>query len=430
MKKIILFSIIVGFLLYSCQHNEDIGWEIYPPDEEISGLKVDTFTIIAYTQKTDSVRSDRTAQSLAGIYVDPIFGTTYAAFCTQLNLPTTSVVFPQDIIVDSLVLHLEYFYIYGFPKENNLITYQVRELVSNVKDTIYYSNNPFEVGQLLGSATVTPDLQDSVYINNRRFPAQLRIKLSNQFAKKIVEAAHEGLLYNNATFTSFIKGIAILPVYEGGTGCLASFDVTSNNSGMTLFYRTNGENRSYTFKITKTTPRYTFFSHNYQYSHPDLISQLNGDTTIGQKILFLQSMAGTKVIIKFPGIHNFLNGKVIINQAKLVIPIEATDHTSNTYPVPKIISILRINSKGQFEATLDYGASSSELNKPNYDANNKFYSLLFTLELQNIIKKHDSTATYALMVNGNAVNPHRVVLSGPQNLIQPMKLIVYYTPIK
>lgn len=430
MKKIILFSLLGALLFFSCEQSEDIGWEIYPSDQEISGVKTDTFTIISYTARTDSIRSDRTAQSLAGILVDPIFGVSYAAFCTQLNLPTANVIFPLDMIIDSLVLHLEYFYIYGYPKQNNLITYQVHELTTPIKDTIYYSNKSFEFGALLGSATVKPDLRDSVILNNRKLPAQLRIRLSNEFAKKIVEAAHEGQLFNNSTFTNSLKGIALIPVYRGGTGCMVSFDVTSANSGMTLYYRTSGEKRSYTFKINKTTPRYTFLTHNYQFAHPDLLAQLNGDTTSGQNILFLQSMAGTKVLIRFPGIEKFMDGKVIINQANLIVPANSNDHTSNTYPIPKIISILRVNSRGEFEPILDYSVNSSELNKPNYNAKDNFYSLLFTLELQNIIKKKDSTALYALMVNGNAVNPHRVLLAGPKNPVQPMKLIVYYTPIK
>jgi len=428
-RSFILFIVIITIFLNACQSDKDIGWNTYPSSEEITALSTDTFSIIAYTQLTDSIRSDRTSQSLAGFYIDPVFGTTFAAFATQLNLPTTNVVFPTNITIDSLILHLEYFYIYGNPKQNYQLTYNVFTLRSDIPDTAIYSNRPIETGELIGSKTVIPNLRDSITLNDRNLPAQLRIPLSKNFAKKLVEAAYTGQLYNNTSFINFLKGIAVVPVYQGGQGCMVSFDVTSKNSGLTLYYHIDTTVYSYTFTIEKTTPRYTYFKHDYQNAHPALLAQLNGDSLPGKQTLFLQSMAGTKIIIKFPHIEKFSQGKVIIHQAKLLIPIDENDFTASTYPNPKILTLLKVNPNGQFEYILDYTSNSTQASTPNYDEETNTYSILLTLQLQDLIKKQDSTATFALMVSGNAVNPHRVVLTGPQHS-KPMKLLVYYTPIK
>lgn len=428
-NKFTLLFILLSMYVVGCKSDEDTGWNIYPPTEAITALHTDTFTITAYTQQIDSIRSDHTSQSLAGYYIDPVFGTTFAAFATQLNLPTTNVVFPSNISIDSLVLHLEYFYIYGNPKQNYRITYNVYTLGSSLSDSAIYSHRPIDLGELIGSKSVIPNLRDSTILNGKKLPAQLRIQLSKNFAKKIVEAAYQGHLYNNSSFVNFLKGIGLVPVYHGGQGCMVSFDVTSKNSGMTLYYHIDTVARSYTFTIEKTTPRYTYFKHDYQQAHPALQAQLNGDSSLGQQILFLQSMAGTKVIIKFPNIEKFYDGKVIIHQAKLLIPIDENDQTSAIYPIPKILVLLKVNSKGQFEYILDYAINTNQANTPNYDEKTKTYSITLTRQLQELIKKKNATETFALMISGNAVNPHRVVLAGSKHN-KPMKLLVYYTPIK
>jgi len=428
-KKIFILIVLLLAYLTSCKSDEDTGWNIFPSSEEISANVTDTFSIIAYTKSLDSIRTDRTSQSLAGYYIDPVFGTTYAAFATQLNLPTTNVIFPTNLTIDSLVLHLEYFYIYGHPKQNYRITYNVFTLDTDLPDSAMYSNHSFKIGEFLGSKSVIPNLRDSVFLNGRRLPAQLRIQLSKNFAKKLIEASYTGQLYNNSTFVKFLKGIALVPSPMGGQGCMVSFDVSSKNSGMTLYYHVDTVRRSYTFTIEKTTPRYTYIHHNFQNAHPNLVAQLNGDSSLGQQRLFLQSMAGTKVLIKFPHIVHFLNGKVIIHQAKLLIPVDENDYTASIYPNPKTLILLKVNSKGGFDYILDNLNNSSQASVPNYDNNSKMYSLYLTMQLQDMIKRKDSTLTYALMVSGNAINPHRVVLHGPKNS-KPMKLVVYYTPIK
>jgi len=209
-KTVLVAMIVSGIILTGCNADEQLGLDIQPPGDELNAVKSDTFSITAYTRQADSVRTDETAISLAGYYTDPVFGSLRASFCSQLRLSGTDVNFGNNVVIDSVILHLEYYNIYGNNKENNRMTFNVYELANAIYvDSTYYSFSPIASGRSLGSISFLPNNEDSIYINGKRLGPQLRIPLDKNLGKRIVEASSMGYLASNVLFEDFFHGISV-----------------------------------------------------------------------------------------------------------------------------------------------------------------------------------------------------------------------------
>ena len=103
-------------VVFSCKKKENpLGESVINQNGVLSSGGVDTFTLETFSYFDDSVVSDNAPFALLGSYNDPVFGTYNAEVYTQVRLSGNAPNFGNldSIIIDSLILGLEYIGSYG-----------------------------------------------------------------------------------------------------------------------------------------------------------------------------------------------------------------------------------------------------------------------------------------------------------------------------
>jgi len=442
LKKLLktgIFSLLflTGIILSGCDADDQLGLDIQPPGDELNTLKTDTFAIFAHSRLADSVRSDETAQSLAGYYTDPIFGPLKASFCTQLRLSSNDVDFGDNVVIDSVVLHLEYYNVYGNAKQNNKMTFEVYELEEPIYlDSAYYSFSTIETGQKIGSKSFAPNMNDSVYMGGEVLAPQLRIPLSKNFGKRMVDASTQGYLSSSAAFEDFCHGICVVPTNGNTHGSIISFDVMSANSGLTIYYHNDVDTLGFKFNINQGTARFNHFNHfGFLNGDPSLLGQLSGDTTLGQQKLFLQPLGGAEIDLQIPNLKSLNSDfSVVIHRAELFIPVDQTDHTQDYFPRPVKLLLVGKDKNGENVNLIDYTLNANTANEGKYyngtyDKTTGCYRFIITRHVQNVITGGEDNYGFSLLVRGSAIYGNRVVLNGPDSE-NGLRLEVSYTLVE
>lgn len=432
-------------LIFSCKEPDTIGLEVQPPNDQMNVLFSDTTTVVAYAISEDSVRTDETVYNLLGCYKDPVFGTSSASIFAQLRIPADG--FPYGVttglVADSLILGLAYSGGY-YGDIRNPQTVKVYEMDQAVyKDSAYYSNKRIAVKPTqIASLYFTPKPYDSVTVDKVKYAPHLRIKIDLNVASKLLQGASTDYTDNTA-FLKFFKGICIttVPVNSNDTylpfvdkGAILYFNLLSSLSRMTLYYRHTAaplDTLKYSFVFNEYSTRINKFNH-YHFSDaaPDLRKQVAfHDSTLGKKNVYLQSMAGTKVIIKFPYLKNYVStGRIAINKAELILRVDDADFSISAFSVPPTLALVKVNQNGNYTYLLDEFEGASYFGG-TYNSSKKEYRFTITRHLQNILNHDVADYGLALMVSGGSIQASRVVLLGTQSLASRLRLNLTYTKI-
>ncbi len=422
--------ITAGIFISSCKEPDTIGLEVQPPDDQLNLEHTDTLSLVTYTVLDDSIRSDETVLALAGQYSDPVFGIHSSSFYTQLRLSSNNADFGANPVADSIVLTLVYKAVYG--DTNTQQTIKVYELNQNIyRDSSYYSNNSFLTGSLLGTKTFVPKPLDSVKVDSVKKAPHLRVKLSPQLAQRFIDVSGSSSLSDNATFLQFFKGLYITMTPSGNPGAILSFDLLNSLSQVTMYYKNNAsDSLKYNFVINENCARINHFNHHRYFNASSYLkSQIKGDTIKGDSVLFIQSMAGLKVKIKYPYLKNLIaNGKIAINKAELIIKLDNDDLSETDYaPPPQLVLLEEQSGKirfiiDQYEGISYYGGL--------YTASKKEYRFNIARHLQQILDGEKENLGLSLVV-WTADRPskaNRVVLNGSK-CKDPIRLSISYTKL-
>jgi len=435
--------IVLLLLFFSCRkENDTVGLKILPKSDLLNVGFKDTTTLITYTVKEDSVKTDGTSQNLLGSYNDPIFGKSSASIYTQLTLPINDVVFgdPNSLAFDSLVLILPYVdNYYGTLEAQTFKVYQVTQPF--LVDSAYYSGKALLVNpQPLATKSFVPAPIDSVVVGTVKYTPQLRIRLDNNFGHNILAYNYPNGLVDNPTFLNFLQGLYIVPdnpTQSPGTGAILYFNLLDPAAGMTLYYRQNigsphiGDTIAFTFPINSTCVRFDHFDHDYSMVKPDFSKQINGtDLTQGKNLTYVQSMSGVKTKITFPYIKNYAKDTaVVVNQAELILNIDPSSMGGNYVPPPQL-DLVREDATGKvyfiddyFEGTTYYGGTYDPTNPYQYHFNIARY-------IQELMNNKLQDYGLYVVVSGSAVNGNRVVLEGGGSSSNKMRLRLSYTKVK
>ncbi len=399
------FNILVFILLlalFSCEKDPStLGLNLHTDNELINGSIIDTITINAYTISEDSLATDERSFALLGSYKDPIFGYTEASFITQMKLAASNVSFGNNPIADSIVIYLDYKSYYGDTTiQQTLEVYEIEKSI--YLDSTYYSNLKISEYipnlKLIGTLTFTPRPNDSI----------LAIKLSDTFAQQIALATSNQLL-NNDNFLQFFKGFYFKtqPIY--GDGAILYFNLLSNRSKITLFYKNNDENQKYDFVFNQTCARVNLFYHDYSQS---IINSIN-DSTSTDSLIYLQAMSGLNAKIKFPFIKEFAKKELLgFAKAELIIPVE-TSTISEKYKAPVKLLLASLTKAGKYEFLPDYHVNSSYFGG---NANSTYSEYRFNISryLQQLAYTNKIDFGIILFVSDNRVSANRVVIKGPK----------------
>jgi len=431
-NRILLYSAIVlaGLAAVSCTKEPDlIGLDLLPATDKLYLDYSDTVSLVAYTVREDSLRTDELSLSLLGSINDPEFGVTTASIYTQFQLPKNNVTFGENAVADSMVLTMSYKGIYGdslAPK-----TIRIYEMADTISyDSTYFSNHTVPVmNELVGSATFVPNLKEADSVGGYYVPPHMRIVLNPAFANKLITADTNDLK-DNVSFQKVFKGLYLTSdeATTPGTGSMLYLSLIDVMGHVRLYYHNSTDTASLDFPFGSFGARFNHFDHNnYSGANPALLQQLNGDTTAGSQKLFIQSMAGSKIKIRIPDVKALVaQKKMALNEAVLVFKVA---DTSGTYQVPTQLILRKLNSDGSYAFLTDETEGAAFIDGKSRSG--KEYRFRITRYLQHRLLNPDE-ADYGLMMfaTGAALGADRTIISGTGAGDNKIKLLLYYTPVE
>lgn len=421
-NRLQLFAALLAvlFLGFSCDYDPDeIGIGIQPDSDRINVFSTDTLNVTAYSVYVDSVRTDETSRTMIGSYYDPVFGRTTSSLALELRLSSSTVDLGDSPVLDSMVMVLDYATVAlsgdeemaAYGDTTTPQTFRLYEIDESIYvDSAYYSNSvvALQDGEI-ASLTFEPRPTDSIMIDTSKVEAQLRIKMEDSFVQKFRDAP-EGSLDSLSGFLEFFKGVYFQPDEVSVGGAILFFNVGSAYSRMTLFYSNADEDSlEYYFPITSTSARFMNFKHDYELADPEFVSQLNGDTLLGQDKFYLQSMAGVATVVEVPDFKEMNNlGEIALNEARLII--ENNDMTSDFSP-PDELAIFQYDEDGNMSIVYDQ-YEGTEYFGGEYDEDNGRVEFRLTQQFQKILATDTISPRFYLGISGASILPNRMVCNG------------------
>ena len=433
-RKAIWVSVFIFAL--SCKKGDNfIGSELQNEDINVSQLT--NFTINTYTKEADSLKADELSVSTLGSMKDAELGKTESSFFTQLRLPVENVDFTSggslsDIVLDSIVLTLEYFDHYG---NLDAQIFEVYEVSDNIDiDSTYYNGTTFtNAGTNLvesGKGTLTPNPTSKVFNGTDTVSAQLRLKLDNSFGQLILNESGNATLSNNTSFAQFLKGIEVKvnnPGQANGSGAILLFNLISANSNVTLYYRNTVTSDTLSFNLLMNTNCARVNLNTHDYTGTMVAPQLL-DSTLGITEVYVQGLKGLKTQIELTDIMNLKDSNIIINKAVLTMPVN-TAGSSTFEPIEQML-IVR-NEDGEKYLLPDQTQFSGLAGLQNvggaYNEDDEQYEFIITRYVNAVLTGLIPNNTLTLETISAMVTPNRSVLYGSGSLVTQPQLTITYT---
>jgi hypothetical protein len=434
----LLFFVLIVISASSCRRGELIGREVQVGDSDLLLHTSDSFHISARTIAAEPERTDELFEAMLGAYNDPIFGTSVISYITQYHLEEEGFVFPADAILDSAFVS---FRLTGGYRESDIdgevrsmVHYQVYEIAQDISiDAIYRSDEEVKVQpQIIGEFNGRIGLFDTVYVDGVAEPSQIKIKLEDSWAKKMMTADSNNLT-TNEDFVSYMKGLAVLPIQTNelnSNGVIFYFNPLSTYTKVTIHYHTDTDTTKFSFIPDNYTANFMTFKHDYANSP---IQEILDDTAKGSDKLYIQSTIGTDIQIELKDIvSKFGANPKVINIAELFIPVDTTQPYS---PVIKL-SVSRKLENGTAEFLPDQIQSGTRVIDGTYDADSARYRFQITQYVQEIIHNYvpgdQKSEILLLSAFGNNTLANRSVVNGPRPSdpnAEKMKIVITYTPL-
>lgn len=418
-----LLAALLLILACSCtKTTESIGDGLLPEGDAIGAYFTDTIRIVCHSEAIDSMATKGMTTVLLGSMTDPIMGTTTANIFTQLHLSTTNQRFGANPSIDSAVLQLGLSGYYGDTTTTQTVhVYELAEKLDLENDYYQFSDIDVKPTDLANSFQFKPHPKTiSVVGNDTLTQAVIRIPLDNSFGEQLVMA--DTSVYGSVTaFKNFMRGLKVSCEDVSQGGAISYLLPTSNSiTKLELYYHESDTSMGmrYDFYITSEDCYFNQYLHDYSAGSPAFVQQVvNGDTALGQQKLYLQSMGGVRTLLRFPNIHTWgdtlQHAHLIINEAKLILPMSREDEDSTGYTPISSLALLSFNSDGSttvipdyFEGTSYYGGTYSSTSK----------SVFFRISeyLQDLVGGSTSEGLY-LSITGAAYNANRYIIPGPEN---------------
>ena len=426
-----LWILLISVLWLSCNKNEELGMNVQPQENMLGVTFIDSLHISAHTVLDDSVKTDETSSNIIGSLVDPVFGLTTAGMYAQFRLTTDNVDFGDNPVCDSIFLSLAYNSFYGDTTTN--LTLNVFEITDDFYlDNSYYSNDVLGTFKNnLANINFIPSFRDSVKIDGANSAPQLRMQLKNSLGQKFIDASGSSDLADNTNFLKYFKGLYISTNSVTTKGVMLYINSLSSLSKLTMYYHNATDTLKYTFVLNANCARFnTFYHHKYATANSSFIQQVTSDSTLGDSLLYLQAMSGTRVKLKFPEVINLNNlGNIAINKAELVIKVDPT--TVDDILVPPSRLSLAINNYDETLSFLPDVVYGETYYGGTYNSTTNEYRFNISKYIQNaLLKGSFGDDGLILIVSGSAVLANRAVIFGPKHSNGGMHLDIIYTQIK
>jgi hypothetical protein len=303
-----------------------------------------------------------------------------------------------------------------------LEAYQTEELM--VIDSNYFTNKQLPLGQQLFAGMVEVRPKDSLDIGGAKRAPHLRLRLNDSFGTSFITSGNANFI-DNSTFSTYFKGIHVKSsdVTAPGQGVIMSFNLLGGMSKLTFYYKngTDTTRNTANFEINTGCPRFNHFSHDYTLSEFG-----NNFPVAGNDKLYIQSMAGVKVRLKFPYLKNFsANGPVAINKAELVIP--ALDN--GTYKNHQNLLVFGVDTAGA-EAIMPDLLESAAYYGGAYETADNSFKFNIGRYIQRIVSgRTTEDFGLSLISSGGAINSFRTIVPGPGSTGNKIRLKITYSKL-
>jgi hypothetical protein len=449
----IIPALLIFLIALSCKDDpEAIGIDVLPGSDKITGHKVDTLAIEAYTLELDSIYSTNRLKSPLGSYVDPIFGAMKADFITQFT-PTSTIIMPANPVADSVILRLYYnlakkeYYVQSPVAKLPQMT--VHKLTEKLGDTMaYYSNFNTD-----GIYDPDPISISEPFLGPYRGDSALSVihfRLSPQYGQELLnipDTVYKKGEYLVTEFPKYIYGLYVKTEMNAFDNVIPYIDLLQDSTSLTLHYHTDTIKRVMEFGVFSSYDmqvNLSSFDHN-----TSRMPHLN-DTLVQDTAIYIQSLGGTMAYIKIPGLQRLREslgeGNVSVNKAEIIFPVETDDITSTIYERPAQLGLhyLDANSRPQYlpDDPTVLGADAAGYFGGRYDILRKAYIFNISNFMHQYLSGKIDSKGFRLFsaelvkysselsrIEHNAVGAERVVLTSGKNS-KPIQLRIYYTFIK
>lgn len=425
--KPLLLLLTAGLLsLVSCSKPTELGLSLVELNpSEI--FETDSLTLVMQTINTDPLPTDDRSRWLCGSYLDPIFGKTTVGIYTNFRLTSTNASFP-DATFDSLVLSIAYDSLghYGGDLNNlgvqNWEVYRIEEDIET--NTEYSSDANFSLGELLGTASFTPNFYTNVEIQDEVEAPQVRIRLLDTLGKQLMNP-DSAIYENNSAFKEFLKGVYIRPVASANNSTIIRLFPNSVDTRLSLYYTdSSGTSQSFKFLTDDDSESVLNIEHNYEGTR---VFNNNPEDTV----VYMQGMNGPSVKIEFPHLDSL--GDVIINRAELVVYVAGEE--DRNFPIPdQLFCVEQVNegdyvliddvvtsiSRNSFEPFRQFGGILQS------DGPVRYFSMNLSEFMQRLIDDEiDEKAVY--IQPASVTDTERMLLINSNNTALKAKLNLTYT---
>lgn len=431
MKRVLFIftAILIGSsLLVSCESEADPNDGIIPVTDSLLLRFTDTTTLIGFIEKDDTLRTDITEYVILGSCHDPVFGKSRASFYSTFTMVQS--VSSSSTQIDSIILTLKAEGGYGdlskFTGYQVLRVYEVTEDIPTPPTEGYHSYTSFATNPVpIATYGFVPQ-----FFPFGTTPNCIRIPINPAFGTRLFQ----GDTINSTNIRDYIKGIyvtidpAVTQNQPSGTGGFAYFKLNSDVSNMTIYV--HGNNPDVKLPMgTSSNYRFNVYNHDRSFADPAFNAKLadTNNTTASDK-LYIQAMEGTRVKIKMPYIKSYLDsGKVIVNKAELIIPIDATQNLS-LYKNPGNILTYMLSEDRKLVLMDDviYNYYDSF-----YDATKQQYRVVITQYIQQVLNDEARSSEFYIdiPVGSKNSNAFRLVINSCEHATNPIKLNLTYTRI-
>ncbi|OKS89408.1 DUF4270 family protein [Mucilaginibacter polytrichastri] len=343
----LLTLLISLFILNSCTNQDKLGLAI-DPSQQIDGTLIDTSTVLTKTVLEDSVVTSGIAKTPLAYFKDPVFGTSESNIAALLSLPGSAAYsLPSGTItIDSAVLVLRYndgFYGDSLTSKYKVNVYQLAEQPS--ASTVYRGSKTWQVntGTVLGTQTFNSRTHTKFKITNIvsgakdtlvSVPAQLRIKINNNFIFNNLFGASTAVLASNNLFQNQVKGLYVT-LDKNQTGAGGRFLVNLDSSKVDVYYKTvNGT----TIDTATVTLPLANRAAEIKRTYSTTVQAAVNSTASSQETVYFEGLGGLRTKISFPYLKNIITAAgsdVVLNRAELIV--SAATGTDIPYiPTPKL----------------------------------------------------------------------------------------------
>jgi hypothetical protein len=259
---------------------------------------------------------------------------------------------------------------------------------------------------IIGSDTVTQPI--------------IRIPLSQDLGNYLVNL--DTTAYSRPDrFKQHFKGLYVTCATVGLDGAISSINLTNNTYTLLQLYYHNAATPDkpmrYNFYVTSSDAYFNHVDHDYTQGSPEFVSQLmEGQESLGQSTLYLQTMGGVRAKVQFPNLTHWtdtLEGcRLVVNEAKLILPA-TTALMDSIYKAPKNFMLVGFSSDTTTYLLPDYLEGSAFFDG-TYNSSKQAVSFRITEYLQQMIDGKKDNLGLSLGINGAAYNATRYVINGPE----------------